>query len=433
MLTLLIIADDFTGALDTGVQFAASGVNTRVVTFADYDFKQVDPEVQVLVMDAETRHLSAKEAYKVVYDMTIRAMAAKIPYLYKKTDSALRGNIGSELAAMLHASGKKSLFFLPAFPKMNRHTKGGYHYIDGIPVSESVFGNDPFEPVTSSYIPEMIEGQCDVKVSVRALEHLNISDEEIYDAVQEDQKLFVLDAQTDEQLEIWGNYLKKSDQLYLTAGCAGFGAVLPDLLKIVGVHQTRVKLFPKFLMICGSVNPITAMQLDYAEKNGFLRVHLKTEERLNQEFWTSAIGQERLREIKELLEKHACMILDSNDLPGQDETKQYADRHHLSLESIRVRIASSFGHILKYLLNQAVERSLMITGGDTLLGCMEQLGVKEMEPICELAPGTVLSQFTLNEKKYQVISKSGGFGQETLLVELADKIIKDAKLKFVND
>ena len=31
MVKLLILADDFTGALDTGVQFAACGIPTRVV------------------------------------------------------------------------------------------------------------------------------------------------------------------------------------------------------------------------------------------------------------------------------------------------------------------------------------------------------------------------------------------------------------------
>ena len=48
MVKLLIIADDFTGALDTGVQFAAGGAETRVVTNTDYDFDSVDENVQVL-------------------------------------------------------------------------------------------------------------------------------------------------------------------------------------------------------------------------------------------------------------------------------------------------------------------------------------------------------------------------------------------------
>lgn len=38
MIKFLMIADDFTGALDSGVQFAARGARTRVVTDPAYDF-----------------------------------------------------------------------------------------------------------------------------------------------------------------------------------------------------------------------------------------------------------------------------------------------------------------------------------------------------------------------------------------------------------
>lgn len=422
MVTLLIIADDFTGALDTGVQFAASGANTRVVTSADYDFCQVDPKVQVLVMDAETRHLSAGEAFDIVYDITKRAIAQKIPYLYKKTDSALRGNIGSELTAMMEAAGGKTLSFLPAFPKMKRWTKEGVHYIDGVPVSESVFGKDPFEPVTCSYIPQIIESQSQIKVSVRAVTNTNISEKEKCGGNQDEPEILLWDAQTDKELENLGQYLYESNQMHLTAGCAGFATVLPKLLGLGGNKLLDVKLASKFLIICGSVNPITLTQLDYAEKNGFLRIRLKPEERLDKDFWTSSLGQEKLKQWKELIAEHSCVILDSNDLPGRDDTGDYAKAHGLSLEEIRVQIAESYGHILKDLIDSGLESTLMVTGGDTLLGCMEQLGVREMEPVCELAPGTVLSNFFLENKKNQVISKSGGFGQETLLVDLASKL-----------
>ena len=59
MVKLLVIADDFTGALDTGVQFAASGAETRVVTNIEYDFSRTGREVQVLVLVAETRVIFA--------------------------------------------------------------------------------------------------------------------------------------------------------------------------------------------------------------------------------------------------------------------------------------------------------------------------------------------------------------------------------------
>lgn len=49
---LLIIADDFTGALDTGVQFAAHGVSTRVIVDPEVDFSAYHDSV--LVIDTET-------------------------------------------------------------------------------------------------------------------------------------------------------------------------------------------------------------------------------------------------------------------------------------------------------------------------------------------------------------------------------------------
>lgn len=422
MVSLLIIADDFTGALDTGVHFSASGVNTRVVTSVNYDFRQVDPEVQVLVMDAETRHLNSKEAYDIVYDITSRAVKQKIPYLYKKTDSALRGNIGSELTAMLDAAGGKTLSFLPAFPKMKRWTKEGIHYIDGIPVNESVFGNDPFEPVAYSHIPQIIGMQSQTKVSVRAIGNRNASEDKGNEEKQMEPEILVWDAKTDEELEALGQYLYETDQMYLTAGCAGFAAVLPKLLGLVGEKRPDTKLMSKLLVICGSVNPITVSQLDYAQNHGFIRIRLRPEENLEKDFWNSSCGQEKLSQWKELLEQNSCLILDSNDMPGREETKEYAKAHGLSLDQMRVQIAASYGHILKTLLEGGLESTILITGGDTLLGCMEELGVREMEPISEVAPGTVLSRFSLENKKYQIISKSGGFGKETLLIDLAHKI-----------
>ncbi|WP_276693477.1 four-carbon acid sugar kinase family protein, partial [Acidaminococcus massiliensis] len=59
---LLILADDLTGALDTGIQFVAAGASTRVVLDPHYDLRQVDPDVQVLVVDTESRHIAQEDA-----------------------------------------------------------------------------------------------------------------------------------------------------------------------------------------------------------------------------------------------------------------------------------------------------------------------------------------------------------------------------------
>ena len=68
--------------------------------------------------------------------------------------------------------------------------------------------------------------------------------------------------------------------------------------------------------------------------------------------------------------------------------------------------------------------ALLLTGGDTLLQCMNSVGARELEPVCELESGIVLARFTYQGRTRYVITKSGGFGQEDLLVELADRIAK---------
>ena len=101
MIHLFVIADDFTGALDTGVQFASYGAATKVIVGTGLQALEADAQTQVLVVDAETRHLPAAQAYDTVYRLVRWAKDKKIGCIYKKTDSALRGNLGAELSAAL--------------------------------------------------------------------------------------------------------------------------------------------------------------------------------------------------------------------------------------------------------------------------------------------------------------------------------------------
>lgn len=416
MLELLIIADDFTGALDTGVQFAGCGAQTRVVTDRNYNYRAAEAGIQVLVMDAETRHLPAKEAYDVVYGIAVRGIASGIPYIYKKTDSALRGNIGSELAALLDASGKKFLPFFPAFPKIGRTTEDGYHYINGIPVDESVFGQDPYDPVECSYIPELIQRQSSVSVrTIRWNEQIG--------GAQVTPEIVVLDAQEDKQLENLGNQLFDMGGLSVMAGCAGFAAVLPGLLKLQGIPPVLEVFSGKFLVISGSLNPITIRQLSYAQQNGFLRLSLTPEQKLKVGYWSEEEGIAVLNEWRARIRGRTCCIIDSTDSPGGGKTANYAGVLGLTAKEVRGRVAKSLGCVLEGLASEGEPFSLLITGGDTLLACMERLAVVEMEPVREMGTGIVLSRFQYQGLWCQVISKSGGFGAETLLTDLAEQIL----------
>lgn len=421
MVKLLIIADDFTGALDTGVQFAAGGAETRVVTNTEYDFGSAEETVQVLVLDAETRHLTPEKAYEIVFQITKRAYENGIPFIYKKTDSALRGNIGSELKAVLDATKQTSLHFLPAFPKMNRITRKGIHYIDGVPVHESVFGKDPFEPVVCSSIREMIRSDMPVTV-VETMEGWQLKP-----------GIMVYDAADDEELRSKGRFLLEQDELHIMAGCAGFAGVLPELLGLRGRTTGKVELAEQLFVACGSVNPITRNQLDYAEQKGCTRIRLTPEQKLTEESYRTEAGRRLLRQWETIAENSRLCILDTNDPPGRSDTLDYARRHGITLEELRVRISTTLGCIVKEMIGLGLSSTLLITGGDCLLGFMKHIGCDAITPVCEMAPGTVLSEVETKGKALGVITKSGGFGDETLLVDLADKICgKEEEKKDVN-
>ena len=58
------------------------------------------------------------------------------------------------------------------------------------------------------------------------------------------------------------------------------------------------------------------------------------------------------------------------------------------------------------------------------MGLMKNLENTELTPVCEISQGVVLSTLKWNEKKLQVVSKSGGFGNKDVLIEAAKKLIQ---------
>lgn len=406
---LLIIADDFTGALDTGVQFAAKGAATCVSVDPELPMDTLGAELQVLVLDAETRHLTGQQAYEVVFRAVRRALEAGFTHIYKKTDSALRGNVGAELTAVMDAAGSDRLAFLPALPKMNRVTRKGIHYIDGVPVAESVFGKDPFEPVKESCVEAVLRQGSGATVVLHELSS---------DPRMTTPGIHVYDAETEQNLQSIGACLGTGG-IRLSAGCAGFGAVVAQLLLPPGQAPAFPKLEPGLFVACGSVNAVTLRQMDEAEKAGFQHIHLTPQQKLDADWARGEEKQETIRHWLELAKTGRC-ILDVNDPAGCDDTVRYAALHGMDVEFRRKRISENLALLVKAMLDGGLSGTILCTGGDTLLALMKQVGVSELVPVGELAPGAVLTRFCYQGRSYNIIAKSGGFGAPDLFIKIAD-------------
>lgn len=429
MIQILIIADDFTGALDTGVQFASAGFRTVVRTSEKDSFAQrTEDDVQVLVIDVETRHLSPEKAYEIVFEVTRQAVSAGVPHIYKKTDSALRGNIGSELAAVLEASPSKVLPFIPALPHMNRLTWKGTQYIDGEPVAESVFGKDPFEPVKYSYIPDIIRQQTDMRTVV-----IREDEEEGTNSRTEDGKkeIHIYDVTSQKRLRQVAGRLIHGERLQVMAGCAGFSSVLSELLKVEEHNGCCDFLTSGIVMVNGSLNPITAGQLDHAQNScGVRRIFLTPIQKLEKSYWQTQKGQTEGQLILQKCREYEFFIIDGKDPDGSGMTNEYAGKLGMDLEEVRHQITVSLGQLVKYLMENNLHHTLMIIGGDTLWGVLKELEICEMCPLEEIFPGTVLSSFNFQGQEYQLISKSGGFGQKSLIEDILE-MCKDRKERVI--
>ena len=413
---LVVISDDFTGALDTGVQFAKYGLSVTISTTREIHGRNFKREsVDVLIVDAEMRHLSSQEAYRLTGELVEQAIGASVPYIYIKTDSGLRGNIGSELKAALDVSRESFLPFLPAFPDMNRTTQNGIHFIDQIPIHESVFGLDPFEPVRSPYVRDLFKG---LDVSVAAIENA-----ETYQTRFEKPTIGIFDVKTNDDFRRIAKHLMEQGQLKIVAGCAGFAAVLPEF---IGLRKKDVPIpfiGRPLLVVCGSLNPITKTQIDYALENGFAHISLEPHQLFEKGYFGSAEGVRWLSAMEPLFHGEQPIIIDTGGAsPERMET--YLRQYQLSKEAARVAVSDALGQMMKQCmaLGYSRERMLMIIGGDTLLGFIRQLEWQVISPICELEPGTVLSSIGLAERQLLVVSKSGGFGKKDLLERISEKI-----------
>ncbi|MBR3392709.1 MAG: four-carbon acid sugar kinase family protein [Firmicutes bacterium] len=411
MIQLLIVADDFTGALDTGVKLSESGIRTKVDTRLDKDVSTYDTDV--LVVDTESRHLSPEEAYRTVYQVARTFKGSSVEWFFKKTDSGLRGNIGAELTALMDGLSGKQLAFVPEFPSIGRITKNGVHYIDGVPVSESVFGIDLLNPVRFSRVDEIIHDQSDVSVTGKSCADLAIAREGIS----------VYDAETDKELHDIILSLKNQG-VRVMGGCAGAGAYLPELLNVPANERTIPRLEKPLFAICGSINPVTVSQVEFARSNGFAHFRLKPEQKLQDKFWESTEGKAMLGVFKEKIRNKESVVVDAIDDGEGQATVQYGRELGFSVDEIRRRISHTLALLFKALFEDKAGGTLMIIGGDTLQECMVKIGNHEMEPIYEMSQGVVLAKFSGDGFEQYVLTKSGGFGEESLLRDLAEQIEK---------
>ncbi len=404
MAKLLVIADDLTGAIDTGVQFAALGISVFVL-LKDFSEYPGDNAAQVLVVNTSSRHLPPKAAYDAVYQVTRQALLHGVAAIYKKTDSGLRGNIGAEMQAVIDAAGGQRMAFIPSYPKMNRVVKNQVLYIDGMPVSQSVFGKDAFTPVTRDRVADIIAIQSDLPVYLEERPGAQAS-------------IRLYEAQTEVDMAAAAADAKAANfQLY--AGCAGFAAYLPSIISLQKQSATAPWVYRDVLVVSGSISQLNLTQLSKAQEVGFATYTPGGSALHRQDYMGSAGHLEMKESILQMLEETGRAVV---DVAGSQErvSKSFsiAEAQGVSLETARATVARNMGLLASSVLRHKKQLTLGVFGGDTLLEVLNAIDCIGILPVCEIEPGVVYSVCQTKEADIPLISKSGNFGRENLFHQL---------------
>lgn len=410
----LVVADDLTGAVDTGVQFSRRNLKTVVVT-GNKTMQKSFMDCDVLVVDTESRFDDPETAYRKAFQTGERAKSENIKYLYKKLDSTMRGNVGAEIAGLIDSMNIRHTFLVPALPLYGRTTRNGNVYIDGVILAETEYSNDPKNPVKESYIPAIISKQSDKKTAVLSYKDLKSGKQEISLKLKELMKsveIIVIDAEDEKDLELISSLVTGIRGKVMYAGCSGFAEKLSGYFELQKERKSNV-------VIAGSVNKITAKQAEYAARE----LKIKVIDIDNEEILTGRKEAEKKR-ILRLTEKSIAagedLIIRSSS--SHISVKKCLEKgRKLGLDAFRVSdlVANFLGELAgEYIIKKCL-RGIVLTGGDTAIKTLNALNINGIAVKDEIMHGIPYGYF--NDKKYGdllVVTKAGGFGGEDALFKI---------------
>lgn len=412
---LAIIADDFTGSNDTGVQFTKKGLKTIVTTQLN-NITEPLMNADVVVFDTESRFDSKDLAYEKVYSMSERLFKAKIPKLYKKLDSTFKGNIGSEIQAAKEGFNLDYVIMAPALPSNGRQTKNGHVLINGVPVNETEVAKDPKTPVKFSYIPQILKLQTNLKSEVIGVPQGGYDVTTILDKIKAVRntgaEIIILDALDNKDLKLIADSIAQLDDAVLIVGTAGLAEFLPDAL------QLRNSL--AVLSIIGSVSDVTRKQIEYAKESNDLDIyHYSFETMLDDEL------NEKFKKqiVLALANKKHVVIQSATQISDVSHAENLGKDLGLMAYEVSDLIAKKMGNLTGEVMNASKKdiRGLFITGGDTLIKIATELGVQGMEIKNEVLPAIPLGRFISDQYNHiNIVTKAGGFGS----VEAFSEILK---------
>jgi uncharacterized protein YgbK (DUF1537 family) len=424
MVKLAVIADDLTGANDTGVQFAKKGLDTTVL-FSETQLQTSHLTGDILVLNSDSRGLSSEEAYKAVCTLSEQLKNEGIKKILKKIDSTMRGNVGAEIDAVMDVFKFKTSFLVPAFPKSERMTVCGKHYVYGVPLEKTEIANDPTCPVKESFLPILVQKQSKRKVELITIENVRKGKTHLAEIMNlltsgEASRIVVIDAATEEDLKTIVKSAQSLEENILWVGSAGIA------YHLCGTEQQKEPYRKKqlstnrlpVLIVAGSVTSVTYQQVQELKNQMNIEEIVISPEKFLAETIRKQEIERVVKEGQELLQEGDLVIATNRSSEAIDRVR--ANQQSLGLTNLEAGaiIAQSMGVIAGLLIKNRSISGAVLTGGDIAGATCKILKGKGIRVVGEVEDGLPYGKlFGGVFDGLPLVTKAGAFGTKQALVK----------------
>ena len=419
MINTVIIADDLTGANDTGAILSQNGF--KVATILKTGHMEQFEDYDVLCISTNSRGISRDEAYDRV-QKTAALFPKSDSILYsKRIDSTLRGNVGAEIDSILDYLGEDyRAVVVASFPGSGRTSIGDILLVNGVPLQMTEAANDPTSPVHTSRITEIVKQQSQYPVGYIGLEQVVESSGKLLEELlkqAEEHRIIVVDARTARDIDAIAACCAASGLKIAAIDPGSFTAALAGNL----FKRKKEAIQKKLLCGIGSASDLTRQQLQYLKKNANpLVVRIRATEFFDTDRRRAEM-ERVMEEVRAAEESHGIVVIttteskdDVVDLSKIDGAK------HSSMKECAGVITDTIAQVLYDLIGEMDGRigGVYASGGDVAAAFCEKLGISGFHVKGEVIPLAIYSN-TIggSHQGLPMITKGGLVGREDTLMQ----------------
>lgn len=379
MTRLMILADDLTGAVDTGAFPVACG--REVVVYTDPVAYNVGMKRELVCINMATRGCAKEQAFSVHKEFAKKNILYD-GVLIKKLDMGFRGNPAVEINALMKYLNRTVCFVVAALPQFKTFTLYGNQYVKGRILEESLYADDPIHHVQESYVPAILRKNVDTKVDHLDIDTVKSSHllEAVEDMVSNNTQIIVFDAVSDEDCYCIFKNLSNQYPRALWAGTLGLLSGITRTLYGEVLEQVCIPRQIRCACFSGTAYDVTKKQIAYSQQHGLEVVYLNIAACLNDE----NMGSELSRVVRQ------CKIINQRGdfivVPEVSGTLQKAGLPELILHLLTLCAE-------KVLKNVTMDR-VVIIGGETANAIFHKCNVSQMlikeKPETGIATGILL-------------------------------------------